>query len=181
MKNPISFKKRSKSADLEADDKGKPLFNSLEQIDDSENQYRQTLKAEERSELRDMEIGGTGQSILKLPMATQGQGKPKFVIHNGSRANGLTQVNNQSTLDRKTINKNLKPLNVQNNNTTQKLPQMTASYLIKAKQTSDLKKTLPFTDVTNPLQNPQWKKLQQVKKTVEEKKALISQFESVNR
>lgn len=58
---------------------------------------------------------------------------------------------------------------------------MSSSYLIRTKVQTDSKKQVPFTDLTNPVQNAQWNKLQQVKKTIEDKKALVAHYESINR
>ena len=182
MRNLNPPKQRSKSVDLETDDNNKPQFNSLEHIDEESN-LRSTLKKGESSDLGEFDHR-IGQNLtVKFPSTGQTVSKPKFVIHNNTKLAGYNpNAVTQPITENKPSNKNLKQQAIStNNNITQKLPQMTNSIVKKTKQQIDLKKTVPFTDLTNPLQNTQMKKLQQVKKAIEEKKALINQFESVNR
>ena len=181
MEDPHLFKQKSKSVDLENSDTEKPQFNSLEQLDELPK-LRPTIKNTNKQNLVSLDNRTSQNSNRKIFSNGYNGSKAKFVIHNNAKqANANSQPGNLEILDRKPTNKNLKHVVNGGNSVTQKLPHMTNSYLKKTKQVFDGKKTTPLSDLTGSSQNTQWKKLQQVKKTIEEKKALISQFESVNR
>lgn len=181
MENAHPIKQKSKSVDLEAEEIEKPHFNSLEQIEEEPN-YRKTLKGNQGKNVYDSGNGPRQETNSKLQDRRQSIAKGKFLINNTKQISGNNSISHQALLDRKTTHKNFKNTSTGvNTSITQKLPQMSSSYLKKSKQPVEGKKTQPLTDVTNPSTNVQWKKLQQVKKTIEEKKALINQFESVNR
>lgn len=182
MQVPRPLKIKSKSADLDIDEFDKASFESIEEHNAIGADQRRTIKGKDKTQLSKLNTTIGQQSILKTSTDQSIVAKTKFVINSTTKpANGLKN-NSQALMDRKMTNKNLRHTNDPvNNNATQKLPQMSSSYVIKPKVDLDNKKTIPFSDLTNPVQNAQWKKLQQVKKTIEEKRTMISQFETINR